>query len=96
MGRICSVSLAVLLALAALPAAGEPRTVTLDIKGMYCAVCPLTVKTALKSVPGVLDANASFERKTATVTYDDAKTGVDQLIKATTGAGFPSAPRKAE
>jgi len=32
----------------------------------------------------------SYERKDATVTYDDAKTNVDALIKATTNAGYPS------
>jgi len=90
----CSVSATLALAFVAVTAAAEPRTVTLDVKGMYCTVCPLTVKTALKKVSGVLDASASFEAKTATVTYDDAKTSVDQLIKATAGAGFPSAPRK--
>lgn len=96
MRRICSVSAALALGFAAVTAAAEPRTVTLDVQGMYCAVCPLTVSQALKKVPGVIKARASYEDKSATVTYDDAKTGVDQLVKATTGAGYPSAPRKAK
>ena len=94
MRLICSTSAALALAFAAVTAAAEPRTVTLDVQGMYCAVCPLTVSRALKKVPGVIEAKASYEEKSATVTYDDAKTGVDQIIKATTGAGYPSAPRK--
>jgi mercuric ion binding protein len=35
----------------------------------------------------------SFENKTATVTYDDAKVTVPVLISATTNAGYPSAPK---
>ena len=96
MRLICSVSTALALAFAAATAAAEPRTVTLDVQGMYCAVCPLTVSRALKKLPGVIEARASYEEKSATVTYDDARTGVDQLIKATAGAGYPSAPRKAQ
>ncbi len=94
MRPIYPVSAALALAFAAVTALAEPRTVTLDVQGMYCAVCPLTVSRALKKVPGVIEAKASYEQKSATVTYDDATTGVDQLIKATTGAGYPSAPRK--
>ncbi|MEK6242979.1 MAG: mercury resistance system periplasmic binding protein MerP [Pseudomonadota bacterium] len=93
MRRIWSVSTTLALAFAPLAAVAEPRTVTLDVQGMYCTACPLTVSRALKKVPGVIEAKASYEEKSATVTYDDAKTGVDQLTKATAGAGFPSAPR---
>jgi mercuric ion binding protein len=35
----------------------------------------------------------SFEDKTATVTYDDAEAAIPTLIRATTDAGYPSAPR---
>ncbi len=94
MRLICSASTALALAFAAATVAAEPRTVTLEVKGMYCAVCPLTVKTALKKVPGVLGASASFDTKSATVTYDDAKTSVERLVKATGDAGFPSAARR--
>jgi mercuric ion binding protein len=35
----------------------------------------------------------SFENKTATVTYDDAKVTIPALVRATTDAGYPSAPK---
>ena len=35
----------------------------------------------------------SIEDKTAVVTFDDSKTQVDALVKATTNAGYPSAPK---
>ena len=46
--------LAAALALSPLAAlAGAPRTVTLDVKNMTCAVCPITVRKALEKAPGV-------------------------------------------
>jgi mercuric ion binding protein len=66
------------------------RTVTLAVKNMYCAACPHTVKASLKAVPGVFRVTVSYEAKTATVTYDDAKTGLKALTTVTTNAGYPS------
>ncbi|HEX9811796.1 MAG TPA: mercury resistance system periplasmic binding protein MerP [Burkholderiales bacterium] len=80
---------AVLVALAG-TAAAPTNTVTLAVRNMTCPVCPITVKKALNRVPGVSRTDVSYERKEAVVTYDDAKTNVDALIKATTNAGYPS------
>jgi mercuric ion binding protein len=59
---------------------------------MYCATCPITVKGSLTAVPGVAKVEVSLANKTATVTFDDAKTAVPALIAATTNAGYPSTP----
>ena len=82
------------LALLALPAQAEPRTVQLDVQKMFCATCPITVRLSLQKVPGVLDAKVTLTPPIAEVTYDDAKTGPEQLMRATTNAGFPSTLRK--
>ena len=82
------------LALLALPAQAEPRTVRLDVQKMYCATCPITVRIALKKVPGVTEAKVTLEPPIAEVTYDDAKTSPEQLTRATTNAGFPSTLKK--
>ena len=81
--------LAVLMMLAA-PVWAKTSTVTLSVPTMYCPVCPITVKKALTKVPGVTGAQVSFDRRQATVTFDDAKTSVDALIRATKDAGYPS------
>ena len=47
--------------------AGTLQTVTLEVKNMTCAVCPITVKKALERVPGVTDAKVDFDKKTASV-----------------------------
>jgi len=62
---------------------------------MTCAACPITVKKALENVPGVSKVDVRFEKKQVLVTFDDAKTNTDALVKATTNAGYPSQPEKA-
>lgn len=69
------------------------KTVTLAVQHMTCAACPGTVKASLQRVPGVTNVAVSVEDKTAVVTYDDSKAQVDALVKATTNAGYPSAPK---
>ena len=66
------------------------KTVTLSVPGMYCEVCPITVKKALQKVPGVTKVNISFEKKEAVVRFDDAKATVGKLKDATFEAGYPS------
>jgi len=78
------------LGAAASAAGAAPQTVTLSVSGMSCAACPITVKQALKKVDGVSKADVSFEKRQAVVTFDDSKTNVQKLTKATADAGFPA------
>lgn len=57
---------------------------------MNCITCPITVKTALMKVAGVQKVNADFEKREAVVAFDDSKTSVEKLTRATTDAGYPS------
>ncbi|HEY2122272.1 MAG TPA: mercury resistance system periplasmic binding protein MerP [Chthoniobacterales bacterium] len=70
--------------------AGALQTVTLDVKNMTCAVCPITVKKALEKVTGVTSATVDFDKKTASVTFDPDKANPATLAKATLDAGYPS------
>ena len=79
----------------AVPAAfAAERTVTLDVPGMTCAACPYIVKKSLTRVEGVRAVDVSFSRREAQVTFDDAETGVAELVAATTENGFPSEVRQ--
>jgi periplasmic mercuric ion binding protein len=73
--------------------AGTLQTVTLEVKNMTCAVCPITVKKALERVPGVTDAKVDFDKKTASVSFDPDKASPAELTKATGDAGYPSSVR---
>ena len=83
-------------ALAAFPLslfAGTLQTVTLEVKNMNCAICPITVKKALERVPGVTEAKVDIDKKTASVSFDPDKASPAALTKATGDAGYPSSVR---
>lgn len=83
-----------LLVLSSLPALAAQQTVELSVPGMTCAACPLTVKMALNKVEGVTKAEVSFEELAAVVTFDDTKTSIEALTRATANAGYPSTPKQ--
>ncbi len=79
-----------MLAALASPVWAASQTVTLSLPTMDCPVCPITVKKALTKVPGVSDAKVNFDKREATVVFDNARTNVDALARATKDAGYPS------
>lgn len=81
---------ALALTVLAVPVWAATRTVTLSVPGMTCAACPITVKHALSKVAGVEKTDVRFEQREAVVTFDDDKTNVQALTKATSDAGYPS------
>ncbi len=74
----------------------DSRTVKLSVPSMNCAMCPITVRKALEKVEGVTQANVDYETRSAIVVYDDQKTSVSLLTKATQDAGYPSTVIKQE
>ena len=78
------------LAMCAVPASSATRTVTLTVPGMSCPTCPITVQKALNRVPGVLRISSDLEKRQSTVTFDDSKASIDDLLMATGEAGYPS------
>jgi mercuric ion binding protein len=81
-----------LLALAGENGLAAPRQVTLTVPTMDCATCPITIRAALLKVPGVTKARVSYAQRRAQVTFDDARTDVTALTRATSDAGYPSFP----
>ena len=90
MMRILALLITAAMAIAGAAASAAERTVTLAVDNMYCEACPYIVKESLAKVPGVATVAVSYERKSATVTYDDEKTTLDALTAATAQAGYPS------
>ncbi len=84
--------LALLVATSGAPfaAMAAEQTATLDVPGMTCSSCPITVKKALMKVDGVQRVTSSFEKKEAVVTFDDSKTSPEKLSMAITNAGYPA------
>lgn len=76
------------------PSLAAVQTVTLSVPTMDCPVCPITVKKALTRIDGVSKAEVNFDKKLATVTFDDAKASVQELTDATKNAGYPSSVQR--
>ena len=91
LNKTCAIILAVMMtALPAHPAFAASKTVTLAVSNMTCSACPITVRKALFGVQGVEKVAINLDKKEAAVTFDDAKTNVKALTKATGDAGYPS------
>lgn len=91
---ILAPAFALALAFGSSTALAAVQTVTLSVPDMSCSTCPIQVKKALSKVPGVAGASASLETKEAVVSYDDSKTNVEALMKATADIGFPATVKK--
>jgi mercuric ion binding protein len=94
MNKLHALAAAALLAAAGHASAG-PRQVVLTVPTMDCDTCPITIRVALMKVPGVSKAVVSYARRDARVTFDDARTDVAALTRATEAAGYPSFPADA-
>jgi len=64
-----------------------PVHVTLPVEGMSCASCVLKVEHALKTLPGVLDANVNFGTEEASITYIPESATLSDFKKALGSAG---------
>lgn len=93
MNKLLASAAFAIAALASSVAMAGERTITLAVQNMYCAACPTIVRKSLEAVPGVSKAVVSYTERTAVVTYDDGKTDMNALTRATGDAGYPSAPR---
>ncbi len=69
----------------------EPtQQVTLEVEGMTCETCDITVRKALTNVEGVKEAHVTFIPPQAVVSYYPSVVSVDNLIEATTNVGYPT------
>ena len=71
-----------------------PKSVTLDVPGMTCPTCPITIKKALLKQPGVTAVTVRYEKKQLDVAFDDAKTNPTAIMQSTASVGFSSQPAK--
>jgi len=64
------------------------RTATLELLGMYCPMCPVTIRTALDMSDGVADVSVTRKPDRAVVKYDDAQTSPAKLVQVVKDAGY--------
>lgn len=71
-------------------ACAAERRVTYAVENMSCATCPLAVKTAIKRLDGVKSVDVDFDKKIASVVFDDEKVTEAEIANASRDAGFPA------
>ncbi|MEQ8357894.1 MAG: mercuric transport protein MerTP [Cytophagales bacterium] len=64
------------------------QTITYDIVGMTCAGCEASVRNAAQDVEGVLEAKASYDTHTATISFDKSKVQPERIKQAINSTGF--------
>ena len=74
----------------------ESKQVTLPITGMTCANCVASVERNLKKEKGVQGALVNLSSERATVEFDPAITGLDELIGRVQRAGYGVATGEAD
>jgi len=65
--------------------------ITLPVEGMTCGACAATVQKRLEQAPGVMDAAVNYATGKATVTLDDARAKVADLVRAVREVGYDCA-----
>lgn len=73
-------------------AMAKEATAKINVKGMTCGSCVVTVKKALTNTKGVKSAEVSLEKELATVVYDKEQVTEKQLREAINKTGFQAAP----
>jgi copper chaperone CopZ len=71
---------------AAAPQQNTTATTNLHIEGMTCGGCAMAVKLVLQKTSGVIGSTVSYEKKSAVVTYDPAKTTPAKVAEAVASA----------
>jgi copper chaperone CopZ len=74
-------------ALAAQDGVGK-SVATFKIEGMTCAACASGLKATLGREKGVLTAEVNYEKATAKISFDPAKTSAEKLIAAIGQLGY--------
>jgi P-type Cu+ transporter len=70
------------------PPATNLQAADLPLLGMHCAACANRIESALKSAPGVANANVNFATTRATVHFDPSTTNLEALQQAVRAAGY--------
>ncbi len=74
------------------------KDVTTEIKvsGMTCGACAGGLQKTLERQKGVSRAEVSYEKRLATIVYDNAQTSEKELRDAINKTGFKAEPAKQE
>ncbi|PWR71799.1 heavy metal translocating P-type ATPase [Methanospirillum stamsii] len=70
------------------------KKIELQVDGMHCATCALTVEKGLSSTPGVTESKVNLSTGKATIEYDPSLVTLSDLTTAVEKSGFSVAHEK--
>ena len=74
------------------------KKISFDVEGIHCASCVNRIEKALQKDSGILSASVNLATEKASVSFEDSKLNVQQIIDLITKAGYKarlsSAPQK--
>ena len=74
--------------------ASDIQTVTFDVKGMTCNSCASHVEYDVNKLSGIISVDASYEKATAKVEFDQSKVSLVQIEESINGTGYKVVGRK--
>lgn len=75
---------------------GEAKQIVLPITGMTCANCVATIERNLKKLDGVASAAVNLSSERATVSFDQSKLALDDIVGRVRKAGYDVAMGEAD
>ena len=69
------------------------QTIKIDITGMHCANCSVTIERKLKELKGIKSILINFSRSTGIITFDDHSLNKGRIFKRLKDAGFSARER---
>jgi len=64
------------------------KSVRIAVDGMSCSSCERRIESAVRSLPGVVEARASASLREVSVTYDESQAHIEAACEAIRGAGY--------
>lgn len=64
------------------------QTHTLEVKGMTCSHCKMSVEGALNGLDGVVSSEVDLETGKVNVTYDESKVTIEAMKEAVEDQGY--------
>jgi len=69
-------------------------TTVMNVSGMTCSTCPITIRHFVLKMKGVSKAVVVLDSATATVTYEDTQQSAEAIARAITKFGYPTVLKK--
>jgi len=70
------------------------KKIELTVSGMTCSSCEVHIESEVKKLTGVSFVKASYEKKSATIEYDEKKVDIDKIIASIDSTGYKATKPK--